>query len=424
MDEADAAEVERELAALQLPPDEEGASELGPPRTKKGRFALRHDSMQTMARTATALKDSVWLRSEDEFKEIVSGGEQIEALVLHLRAAKKHFDERTGQQAEQDVLQRLLHVSACCHPASRLAQRSSELHARLVDLLKPGHEASTQSSVRTTWDLLQTTLLISSLVAIPVRLAHGPTDAWDTFAKVELCVDVTLALDILISACTPYHTREAGLVISPAQLLRHYALSRFVPDALLAFPLGTALLATRASGMLPLLRLLQCLRVLKAIAKARSVGRSATAKKWLSAFSTVGLTMLYLVLGLVLAWHWMGCIWWYIINHDGTAWRGFHVGLWCLEAPQTDAASLSGTWTAYLVSLHWAAAVTTCIGTPPLAVCSAWQSAWEALTCVCGVVMQSAFFGACRPLSSDAARARHALCGHAMHPGSRHAARW
>ena len=371
--------------------------------TGAGRFGVRYVSEQTLQRTQVALQDSVWLHDEMEFTQLVEDGEQIEGLVLHLRAAKKLYDQREGRNAERDYLQYLVHALTRCIPAPS----SSGPFQKFVTLLKPALEATTQSSLRTGWDALQLTLLLATLVSIPVRLAHAPSATWDLFAKVELCVDIVLALDIPMSACTPFYTKELGLIMDPGKLLEHYLSSTLLLDVVLAFPFGTVLLYSGPDGMLPLLRVVQMLRVLKATKKAKSVGRGATVKQWLSYCNGLLLTVLYLFCGLALYWHWMGCVWWFIITHDGSAALGFHASMWCVRTG-SDATALTGQWTGYLVSIHWAAAVTTCVGTPPLNVCSSWQSIMEALTCATGVVLQSAFFGAPAPPHENACPPRDA----------------
>ena len=357
--------------------------------------------MNTVSVHNRRIFESVWLKNDNEFEDLVEDEARMGQLVDHLRETQARFE--VVRQRKEQRRERQPSLAGGC---SRNPLLSKHYH-RLALWLKPSTASSqTQSTLRTSWDLLQLAVLSLSLVFVPLRLAHyndgNPrlsAHAAHTLAATELTLDLILALDIPIAFCTPYYNHEQRLVLAPREIFG-YTLRRRLPlDLLVAFPLGAILRASDASGMVWLLTVLQVVRVLKAVRSVRSLGYSRYFKLLLHRLHPTILLIVRLLLSLLLTWLWLGCIWWYILTHDGSAPLGYHNGLWFV--PAHDANDISGTSIALIVSFHWAASVTTCIGTPPVTVCTTWQAVAEALVCAGGVVMQSYFFGAAASAISD-----------------------
>ena len=95
----------------------------------------------------------------------------------------------------------------------------------------------------------------------------------------------------------------------------------------------------------------QLVRAVKALRAARSVSRSRAFQSVARRLPPTALLMTELLFSLGLTWHWLACIWWFLITNDGSAALGFHDGLWFV--PSGDAAAISGTATAFLVAYHW-----------------------------------------------------------------------
>lgn len=126
--------------------------------------------------------------------------------------------------------------------------------------------------------------------------------------------------------------------------------------------------------------------------------------RWLHAFGPHAelAAPLNLLLWITLTWHWIACTWWFIITHDGSAAAGHHTGTWFITNGSDDAATMTGTLGAYLISLHWAFSTTT-VGTSMQRQSSAWQLTLEMIACTAGACMQAIFFG----VAAEAYNATH-----------------
>jgi len=357
---------------------------------RTGMRARRDQSSSLNEEEKRSLANSEWLKGDEELQDLMEDAVKIESLLNMLKESNAAIQAKAAAQAAQQI--------------DSKGKAWTKVWANVTNALRPvgatTHAGEFESSVRVRWDFMQAIMLFLSVFFIPLMLAHETMVGWSAWNTVELLVDVFFGLDIIIGACTPFYTDDSLTLISkPKPVIIHYLRTSFLTDILVAFPLGSVLQADGRDSMEQLLRLSQALRVFKALRKARSASKWHRIQRLFGQASSQRASVIKLLLALVLTWHWMACIWWFIITHDGSASLGFHAGIWVVSPPVNgggngDVSSITGTGVAYLISFHWAVSVTTCIGTPPLPVCTPWQAAMESITCAVGVCMQSAFFGA------------------------------
>lgn len=130
---------------------------------------------ESPAKRRPSMKGSLWINDEEEFRTLIDDHAVVDRLVYHLQATQAHFEKEEGRKANglisklwQGVKQR---AGGLGLDASKLSARLSE---RLQDVCLQLRRAPDGASgtKRTLWDLVQTCLVISSLVLIPLRLAR------------------------------------------------------------------------------------------------------------------------------------------------------------------------------------------------------------------------------------------------------------
>ena len=163
------------------------------------------------------VRTSVWLKDDNEFDELFNDETKLDSLVTYLKAT---VAATTGGAASADTE---------WEGAGADASPWRKLWLDLATQLKPVTQGSTrrgsrQSRLRVRWDLLQAALLFGSLIAIPLDLAHGARTPisgprWSAWMSAEVVIDALLALDIFVSAISPFYTTDAHLVLD----FRRYA---------------------------------------------------------------------------------------------------------------------------------------------------------------------------------------------------------
>lgn len=237
------------------------------------------------------------------------------------------------------------------------------------------------------WQLLQ--LLVHSLavVLIPLRLGFRSSfTSTSTFWVVVDCIlCLAFTLDTLAGFMTAYYSDgRSNLEADPIRVARHYFMTWGVFDAISALPLAPILELTvdasdAGSGRwaLFIVRLISLLRVAKFAAILRQIRVSPRMQRLFRHVNPSQILLFELLLTLLLAWHWIACIFWFLYTQS---------------SPSSASIAYVSNQQPYPLSLHWAISVTTGLGTPIRAT-NEGQSFYEGLVVCLGIGMQSFFFG-------------------------------
>ena len=228
-------------------------------------------------------------------------------------------------------------------------------------------------------------------MAHPGVFAASYPEVWNRF---ELGIDTLLFLDILPRMLTPFHLRELSMLIDePLAICLHYLRGRCVFDLIVACPVDLILRAAGIQGMWHVLRMAQIVRAFKVPYSLRPALASQRFKNYRSGWHwwDRSLPLLWPVSIVFLIWHWLACLWWFILRNEGTA--ILHMERWFTDEDGASTA-YENAFAAYSVSIHWVLSMTTCLGANSSIKGSYLQALLEGFTAVIGTLMQTFIFGA------------------------------
>ncbi|XP_049844258.1 potassium voltage-gated channel subfamily H member 6 isoform X2 [Schistocerca gregaria] len=127
----------------------------------------------------------------------------------------------------------------------------------------------------------------------------------DPIVVIDLIVDVTFIIDILINFRTTYVNSNEEVVSHPGKIAVHYLKGWFVIDLVAAIPFDLLLFNSDTDETTTLIGLLKTARLLRLVRVARKIDR----------YSEYGAAVLLLLMAtFALIAHWLACIW-YAIGH-------------------------------------------------------------------------------------------------------------
>mmetsp|Transcript_65758 Transcript_65758/g.109250 ORF Transcript_65758/g.109250 Transcript_65758/m.109250 type:complete len:737 (-) Transcript_65758:298-2508(-) len=170
------------------------------------------------------------------------------------------------------------------------------------------------------WRLLLKTAMCYIAVIIPLQVAfdnHFYLKRIKIWSICNVLVDVFFLLDIAVSFRTGFY-RDGMLVLDAKLVVRNYLYGRFVPDLAMSMPYVWFLAGPLLDhdNDVTLVRTLRLLRLLQFVPKllrndAPKI-RTSTKVLWqhLYRFSPSVTRVVQLIIFLLCACHWMGCLWW------------------------------------------------------------------------------------------------------------------
>ncbi|KAL5289568.1 KCNH7 family protein [Megaselia abdita] len=127
----------------------------------------------------------------------------------------------------------------------------------------------------------------------------------DPIALIDLIVDVTFIVDILINFRTTFVTSQDEIVSHPGRIAVHYLSGWFLIDLVAAIPFDLLLVGNDTDETTTLIGLLKTARLLRLVRVARKIDR----------YSEYGAAVLILLMAtFALIAHWLACIWYAIGN--------------------------------------------------------------------------------------------------------------
>jgi hypothetical protein len=170
---------------------------------------------------------------------------------------------------------------------------------------------------RMTWDIIVILLALWNCIYIPIDVAFKP-DKSQGMVISDSVIDVCFAVDIIINFMTTYINPKTGVVVTnPTRIVKNYVFrGRFWVDLLASIPFdkvfatdpdlvgidGTEKDYSTVLGLLKMVRLLR-------------LGRIITFMKFKQGVK-IGFRIFQLLFLLLLLVHWLGCIWYLLINTD------------------------------------------------------------------------------------------------------------
>ncbi|XP_067626850.1 potassium voltage-gated channel unc-103 isoform X2 [Eurosta solidaginis] len=131
----------------------------------------------------------------------------------------------------------------------------------------------------------------------------------DPLVIVDLIVDVTFVIDILINFRTTFIDGQDEVVSHPGRIAVHYLSGWFLIDLVAAIPFDLLLVGSDTDETTTLIGLLKTARLLRLVRVARKIDR----------YSEYGAAVLVLLMAtFVLIAHWLACIWYAIGNAERT----------------------------------------------------------------------------------------------------------
>ncbi|KAG5892770.1 hypothetical protein JTB14_007985 [Gonioctena quinquepunctata] len=174
------------------------------------------------------------------------------------------------------------------------------------------------SPFKAVWDWIILILVIYTAIFTPYVAAFllGEPDfnnrknkkyGEDPIVIIDLIVDVTFIVDILINFRTTYVAGNDEIVSDPVRIAFHYLKGWFLIDLVAAVPFDLLFFGTDTDETTTLIGLLKTARLLRLVRVARKIDR----------YSEYGAAVLLLLMAtFALIAHWMACIWYAIGNAE------------------------------------------------------------------------------------------------------------
>ncbi|XP_037940856.1 potassium voltage-gated channel unc-103 isoform X2 [Teleopsis dalmanni] len=174
------------------------------------------------------------------------------------------------------------------------------------------------SPFKAVWDWIILILVMYTAIFTPYVAAFllGETDYQsrtnkfinsDPIVIIDLIVDVTFVVDILINFRTTFINGQDEVVSHPGRIAIHYLSGWFLIDLVAAIPFDLLLVGSDTDETTTLIGLLKTARLLRLVRVARKIDR----------YSEYGAAVLVLLMAtFVLIAHWLACIWYAIGNAE------------------------------------------------------------------------------------------------------------
>lgn len=201
---------------------------------------------------------------------------------------------------------------------------------------------SPHSRVRLAWDLLGMLLVMYEAVTIPVLLLLLPSrDRVDI--RVDIVLNIYWSFDIGITFCTSLEV-SGELVSDWWFIARRYASTWLWLDLLMVLPEWVlALVQGGLRGGFSVLRILKIARILRLLRVLKMENRVRRQLSRINSSSVLNaLNLAQMVVGFMLANHFMGCVWFALGRETGNGWLSRY-----------DSEDVSD---GYMMALHWAIA--------------------------------------------------------------------
>ncbi|XP_050359959.1 potassium voltage-gated channel unc-103 [Nymphalis io] len=270
-----------------------------------------------------------------------------------------------------------------------------------------GHKGTTQPShpctilhhspYKAAWDWLILILVIYTAIFTPYVAAFQLNEpdfdkrsrgfGQDPIVVIDMIVDVTFIIDILINFRTTYVNAADEVESDPAKIAMHYLRGWFVIDLVAAIPFDLLLFGTDTDETTTLIGLLKTARLLRLVRVARKIDR----------YSEYGTAVLLLLMAtFVLIAHWLACLWYAIGSWERPQ---LHAPIGWLDALANDVQASYDNSTGpsmrsrYITALYFTCTSLTSVGFGNVAPNTDMEKGFTIFVMLVGSLMYASIFG-------------------------------
>jgi hypothetical protein len=249
------------------------------------------------------------------------------------------------------------------------------------------------------WDLVFAMLLVFVCFKEPLQIGFPKVfDArkasWDTF---DLVADIFFFIDMFFSSVTGYFSADGQLISSQPNVVMHYVRTWFTVDLLSTLPFHRIInsqdVDQHVLRLSKFIRLLKLFKLIRLVRSSQALSRRIVQSQLAYIAHPALIRLLNLCCGLVLTWHCIGCIWWFLRSNELQ-----------YQSGATDVASLgfilnedganttSTPGELYIEAYYWAVSVTAGIGVPVLPA-SHPEAIFDGFVTFLGILLQAYMLG-------------------------------
>ncbi|XP_075985214.1 potassium voltage-gated channel unc-103-like isoform X5 [Anticarsia gemmatalis] len=270
-----------------------------------------------------------------------------------------------------------------------------------------GHKGTTQPShpctilhhspYKAAWDWLILILVIYTAIFTPYVAAFQLNEpdfdkrsrsfGEDPIVVIDMIVDVTFIIDILINFRTTYVNAADEVESDPAKIAMHYLRGWFLIDLVAAIPFDLLLFGTDTDETTTLIGLLKTARLLRLVRVARKIDR----------YSEYGTAVLLLLMAtFVLIAHWLACLWYAIGSWERPQ---LHAPIGWLDALANDVQATYDNSTGpsmrsrYITALYFTCTSLTSVGFGNVAPNTDMEKGFTIFVMLVGSLMYASIFG-------------------------------
>ncbi|KAL6438574.1 hypothetical protein ACFW04_004559 [Cataglyphis niger] len=223
------------------------------------------------------------------------------------RMSKDRKSPSLSQMGQDSIKHKVLSLGADVLPEYKL--QSPRIHKWTILHYSP---------FKAVWDWIILLLVMYTAIFTPYVAAFVLSDTEynsrknkkysdDPIVIIDLIVDVTFIVDILINFRTTFVNSNDEVVSHPGKIAVHYLKGWFIIDLVAAIPFDLLLVGSDTDETTTLIGLLKTARLLRLVRVARKIDR----------YSEYGAAVLLLLMAtFALIAHWMACIWYAIGNAE------------------------------------------------------------------------------------------------------------
>ncbi|KAJ2946421.1 hypothetical protein O0L34_g12461 [Tuta absoluta] len=253
------------------------------------------------------------------------------------------------------------------------------------------------SPYKAAWDWLILILVIYTAIFTPYVAAFQLNEpdfdkrsknfGEDPIVVIDMIVDVTFIIDILINFRTTYVNVADEVESDPAKIAMHYLRGWFVIDLVAAIPFDLLLFGTDTDETTTLIGLLKTARLLRLVRVARKIDR----------YSEYGTAVLLLLMAtFVLIAHWLACLWYAIGSWERPQ---LHAPIGWLDALANDVQATYENSTGpsmrsrYITALYFTCTSLTSVGFGNVAPNTDMEKGFTIFVMLVGSLMYASIFG-------------------------------
>ncbi|XP_053600824.1 potassium voltage-gated channel unc-103-like isoform X3 [Plodia interpunctella] len=253
------------------------------------------------------------------------------------------------------------------------------------------------SPYKAAWDWLILILVIYTAIFTPYVAAFQLNEpdfdkrsrsfGEDPIVVIDMIVDVTFIIDILINFRTTFVNAADEVESDPAKIAMHYLRGWFVIDLVAAIPFDLLLFGTDTDETTTLIGLLKTARLLRLVRVARKIDR----------YSEYGTAVLLLLMStFVLIAHWLACLWYAIGSWERPQ---LHAPIGWLDALANDVQASYDNSTGpsmrsrYITALYFTCTSLTSVGFGNVAPNTDMEKGFTIFVMLVGSLMYASIFG-------------------------------